>query len=73
MSELMIGLESARTYLENLLIISKTDFNELLDHLKVALNRLSEAGFIISTSKCSFCKAELEYLGYWITRNGIKQ
>src|SRR5687768_15324590 len=22
--------------------------------------------------KCSFCQAELEYLGYWITRNGIK-
>src|SRR5687768_13985202 len=72
MSELMIGLEFARAYFNNLLIISKTDFNEHLEHLEVALNRFSEADLKINASKCSFCKAELEYLGYWITRNGIK-
>ena len=72
MSELMLGLEFARAYLDNLLIISKTDFNEHLDHLEVALNRLSKAGLKINTSKFLFCKAELEYLGYWITRNGNK-
>ena len=72
MSELMIGLEFARAYLDDLLIILKTDFNEHLEHLEVALNRLSEAGLKINASKCSFCQAELEYLGYWITRNGIK-
>ena len=44
MSELMIGLEFARAYLDNFLIISKTDFNEHLEHLEVALNRLSKAG-----------------------------
>ena len=60
----MIGLEFARAYLDNLLIISKTDFNEHLDHLEVALNRLSGAGLKINASnKCSFCKAELEYYG----------
>ena len=72
MSELMIGLEFARAYLDNLLIISKTDFNEHLGHLVVALNRLSETGLKINASKCLFCKAELKYLGYWITRKGIK-
>ena len=63
MSELMIGLEFARAYLDNLLIISKSDFNEDLEHLEVALNRLSKAGSKINASKCSFCKTELEYLG----------
>jgi len=72
MSELMAGLEFARAYLDNLLIISKGDFNEHLDQLEVALTRLSEAGLKINASKCSFCQAELEYLGYWITRNGIR-
>src|SRR5687767_1246538 len=72
MSELMAGLEFARAYLDDLLIISKGDFNEHLDQLEVALTRLSEAGLKINASKCSFCQAELEYLGYWITRNGIK-
>ena len=72
MSELMIGLEFVRAYLDNWLIISKTDFNEHLELLEAVLNRLSEAGWKINASKCSFCKVELEYLGYWITRNGIK-
>src|SRR5688572_22342029 len=72
MSELIVGLEFVRVYLTDLLIISKTDFNEHLEHLEVALNRLSKAGLKVNASKCSFCKAELEYLGYWITRYGIK-
>ena len=72
MSELMIGLEFARAYLDILLIISKTDFNEHLEHLEVALNRVSKAGLKINASKCLFCKAELKYLGYWITRNCVK-
>ena len=72
MSNLMIGLEFARAYLEDLLIISKHDFNEHLEHLEVALNRLSKAGLKINASKCLFCQMELEYLGYWIMRNGIK-
>src|SRR5688500_6259524 len=39
-SELMVvGLEFARTYLDDLLIISETDFNKHLEHLEVALNR----------------------------------
>src|SRR5688500_14330316 len=69
MSELMVGSKFARAYLDDLLIISKTDFNEHLEH---ALNQLSEVGLKINASKCSFCQAELEYLGYWITRNGIE-
>src|SRR5687767_3575721 len=37
MSELMVGLKFARAYLDDLLIISKTDFNEHLEHLEQAL------------------------------------
>ena len=48
MSKLMIGLEFARAYLDNLLIISKSDLNEHLDHLEAALNRLFKAGLKIN-------------------------
>ena len=72
MSELMAGLEFARAYLDDLLIISKGNFDDHLEQLEQALNRLSEAGLKVNASKCSFCKTELEYLGYWITRNGIR-
>ena len=72
MSELMAGLEFARAYLDDLLIISKDDFEEHLEQLEAALTRLSEAGLKINASKSSLCRTELEYLGYWITRKGIR-
>ena len=72
MSKLMTGLEFARAYLDNLLLITKGNFDKHLEALETALTRLSEAGLRINASKSSFCKAELEYLGYWITQNGIR-
>jgi len=71
MSELMVGLEFARAYLDDLLLITKGDLDEHFDQLEQALTKLSEAGLKINASKKSFCQTELEYLGYWITRNGI--
>ena len=66
MSELMAGLEFASAYLDDLLIITKGDFDEHLIHLEAAFTRLSEAGLKINASKSSLCRSELEYLGYWI-------
>ena len=56
MSELMVGLEFARAYLDNLLLISKGNLDVHLDQLEQALTRLSEAGLKINASKSSFCK-----------------
>ena len=72
MSELMQGLEFCRAYLDDLLIISKGNLEEHLEQLEKAFTRLSEAGLKVNALKYSFCKTELEYLGYWITRNGIR-
>ena len=72
MSELMSGLEFARAYLNNLLLITKGSFDIHLVQLKIALTRLSEAGLKINASKSSFCQTELEYLGYWISRHRIQ-
>ena len=51
MSDLMVGLEFARAYLDDLLIISKIDFDEHLRHLDIVLNRLSGAGLRVNASK----------------------
>ena len=72
MSELMAGLEFCRAYLDDLLIISKGDFEQHLKQLEQALTQLSEAGLKINASKSHFCQTELEYLGYWITQSGIR-
>ena len=71
MSKLMVGLELARSYLDDLLLVSKRSLDKHLDQLEQVLNRLSETDLKINATKCSFCQTELEYLGYWITRHGI--
>ena len=72
MSELMQDLEFARAYLDDLLVISKGTFLEHLEHIEKVLTRLSEAGLKVNISKSTFCKHDLEYLGYYISRKGIQ-
>ena len=72
MSELMINLEFVRTYLDDLLTITKLDLSDHLDKLKKVLTRLREAGLKVNAEKSKFCAHETEYLGYILTRDGIQ-
>ena len=73
MSELMAGLEFARAYLDDLLIIStEKGFDKHLDKLEQVLTRLSEAGLKINAVKSFFARTNLEYLGYNIARDGMR-
>ena len=73
MSELMASLEFCRTCIDDILITSRENFNQHLEQLKQALTWLSVAGLKIIASRSVFCRAELEYLGYWIICKGIRQ
>ena len=72
MSELMIDLEFVRTYLDDLLTITKSTLSDHLDKLRKVLTRLREAGLKVNADKSKFCAHETEYLGYILTRDGIK-
>ena len=72
MSELMQGLEFARAYIDDLLVITTGSFEEHLDHLEQVLTRLNAAGLKVNTTKSFFGRTELENLGYWITQKGVK-
>jgi hypothetical protein len=62
MSELMTGLDFARAYLDDLLIIStETGFDKHLEKLEQVLNRLSEAGLKINAVKRVIISAEKAY------------
>ena len=71
MSILMQDLEYVRTYIDDLLVITKGDFTDHLEKLDKVLQRITEAGLKINAVKSSFCATELEYLGYWITREAV--
>ncbi len=68
----MVALEFVRTYLDHLLCITKANLEDHLDKLKMVLTRLREVGLQINTRKLFFCTIETEYLGYTLTRTGIK-
>jgi phospholipid-translocating ATPase len=68
----MEGLEFARTYLDDLLCLSKGNFNEILRDVERVLIRLQKANLKVNASKSSFGKTEIDYLGYVVTRDGIK-
>jgi hypothetical protein len=72
MMDLMEALEYVRAYIDNLLIITRGTLEDHLDKLREVLRRLHNAGLKVNAAKSFFCTHEIEYLGYILTREGIK-
>jgi hypothetical protein len=53
------GLEFARAYLDDLLVVSKDTFESHSKHLEEVFTRLPIAGLNINASKSHFCGDEL--------------
>ena len=50
----------------------KGSFEHHLQRLEKVLARLKEAGLKVNANKSFFAREGLEYLGYWISREGIQ-
>jgi hypothetical protein len=72
MSELMESLKYVGAYLDDLLCISKLSLEDHLEKLEEVLRQLCDAGLKVNAAKSTFCALEIEYLGYVLTRDGIK-
>jgi hypothetical protein len=72
MSELMETLEYVRAHLDDLLCISKLSLEDHLDKLEEVLRQICDAGLKVNAAKLAFYALEIEYLGYVLTRDGIK-
>jgi hypothetical protein len=59
-------------YLDDLLILTNSSFKDHLLKLEMVLARLSTFGMRVNISKSKFFSEQIEYLGYWITRQGIQ-
>jgi hypothetical protein len=59
-------------YLDDLLILTNSSFKDYLLKLEMVLARLSTAGMRVNISKSKFFAEQIEYLEYWITRQGIQ-
>ena len=63
MSHLMEDLEYVRTYLDDLLVLTKSTFDDHLAKLEVVLQKLHRAGLRVNADKSTFCTDTIEYLG----------
>jgi Reverse transcriptase (RNA-dependent DNA polymerase) len=72
MSTLTQDMEYVKTYLDDLLILSNDNFKEHQLKIEMVLLRLSTAGMRFNASKSKFFAEQIEYLGYWISRQGIQ-
>jgi hypothetical protein len=72
MLELMEDLEYVWAYLDDLLCISRSSREDHLKKLEEVLRHLHDAGLKVNSEKSTFCALEIEYLGYALTRDGMK-
>ena len=69
---LMAALEFVQAYVDDLLIITREMLDEHLQKMVTVLTRLHDAGLKVNVAKSSFCAHNIKYLGYILTREGIK-
>ncbi len=72
MGNLMAALEYVRANIDNLLVNTKSSHDNHLGQLEQVFICLRNAGLKINAAKSFFCAQETEYLGYILTRSGIK-
>jgi hypothetical protein len=70
--DLMASLEFVQAYMDHLLIIMRRTLDEHLQRMETLLTRLRDTGLKVDAAKLLFCAHEIEYLGYILTREGIK-
>ncbi len=71
-SKPMESLKYVWAYLDDLLCISRSSLENHLEKLDKVLRGLCNAGVKVKAEKLTFCAFEIEYLGYILTRDGIK-
>jgi hypothetical protein len=69
MSKLVQDMEYVK--IDDLSILTNNSFKEHLLKLEMVLARLSTAEMRVDISKSKLFAEQIEYLGYWITRQGI--
>jgi hypothetical protein len=72
MSELKESQEYLQASLDDLLCISRSSLDDHLEKLEEVLRRLCNVGLKVNAEKMTFGALEIEYLGYILTRDGIK-
>lgn len=66
------GIPNVVNFIDDILITGKNN-EEHLQTMKQVLKKLNQAGLKLEKSKCEFFQAEVTYLGYTISKYGLKK
>ena len=72
LDKLLCDIKGVKTYIDDILVLIKQSFSKHIYQIRVTFTRLRTAGLKVNAPKCSFGLKYVPYLGYVITRDGIK-
>ena len=72
MGGLFADMECVLVYLDDVLIIGAGTFEEHMNTVAEVLRKLEERGMQMNPQKSFWAKPQVEYLGFLVTREGIK-
>jgi hypothetical protein len=72
MSELFIDMTFIIVYQDDILVLTSGSFDDHLRQLGNVFKQLHHNNLQVNAKKSSFCTLETEYLGFILTREGIK-
>ena len=58
--------------MDELLVLTKGYWTDHVQKLELTLNKLEGKGLKCNIEKSLFGQIEMEYLGFWVTRDGVK-
>ena len=70
-NKVLEGLDFTFGYLVDILIFSK-NMEEHLQHVRILFERLRQADLKLTKRKCNFLKAHVQYLGHYISGQGLE-
>ena len=72
MDYLFRGFEFICMYIDEFLVLTKGYWVDHVQKLELTLNKLNEKLLKCNIEKSFFGKTEMEYLGFWVTHDGVK-
>ena len=72
MGSLSLDIERVIVYIDDIIILRNSTIEEHLKDADEVLKRLSNEGMQVNSTKSSWSVSEVDYLGFTITREGIK-
>ena len=67
----LIGPKNTYSFLDDILIVSKSSLDEHKSYVLNCLKRLVDGNLKINIPKCHFGKLEIDWLGYHVSKSGI--